>query len=153
MLLRVLFRCCLIVPLVWGAAVQFSYAQSTASLAEIKQSILSATGYDATTVEVTATPVQIVVTVVNSDLNGSLVTHHERETDAAEIVGAIAVTLASSPELAAMQAIHSCVFPRSRSRIDLWGYCRGNLVGFRAVCFIQVWSPDQKGQSGDLGQA
>jgi hypothetical protein len=106
MLLRVLFRCCLIVPLVWGAAVQFSYAQSTASLAEIKQSILSATGYDATTVEVTARPVQIVVTVVNSDLNGSLVTHHERETDAAEIVGAIAVTLASSPELAAMQAIH-----------------------------------------------
>jgi len=107
MLLRVLFRCCLIVSLAWGAAVQFSYAETAiASLAQIKQSILEALRYDATTIDVTATSVQIVVTVVNSDLNGSLATHHERETEAAEIVGAVAVTLAKSPELAAIEAIH-----------------------------------------------
>jgi hypothetical protein len=107
MLLRVLFRCCLIVPLAWGAVVQISYADTAAaSLDGLKQSVLSALRYDAATIEVTATSVQVVVTVINSDLNGSLVTHHERETEAADIVGAVAVTLAKSPELSAIQAIH-----------------------------------------------
>lgn len=76
------------------------------SVAGLKESILSAMAYDAAMIEVSTTPVQIVVTVVNSDLNAPLVLHSERNAEATQIVDAITRAFADSPDLAAVQAIH-----------------------------------------------
>ena len=78
----------------------------TAPPAAVKESILAATGYDEAAIEISTAPIQIIVTVLNSPLIGSLVTHAEREAEAAQIVRAIETAWAGSAELAAIQAVH-----------------------------------------------
>ena len=76
----------------------------SASLAPIKQAIMATTGYDAASVELTATAVQFVVTVVNSKLVSA--SGRARENEASKIVTAIARASADNAEFQTIQAIH-----------------------------------------------
>lgn len=76
----------------------------SASLAPIKQAIMATTGYDAASVELTATAVQFVVTVVNSKLVSA--SGRARENEASKIVTAIARASADNAEFRTIQAIH-----------------------------------------------
>src|SRR5690349_6140459 len=87
MLLRAVLKCCVVVPLTFGIIVPPLRAQTAI---EIQHVIATASGYSANTIEVKTEPVQIIVTIVNSELNGSLITHRERETEATQIVDAFA---------------------------------------------------------------
>jgi hypothetical protein len=74
------------------------------SLNAVKTDVLAATGYDDKTVELTATKVQFVVTIINSTLIGR--TAAERENEANRIVATIAHSTADKPEFNSIQAIH-----------------------------------------------
>jgi hypothetical protein len=74
------------------------------SLDAIKNDVLAATGYDDRTVELTATEVQLVVTIVNSKLISRPAV--ERENEANRIVARIARSIADKPEFKGIQAIH-----------------------------------------------
>jgi phage terminase Nu1 subunit (DNA packaging protein) len=74
------------------------------SLNAVKSAVLAATGYDGEAVELTATKVQFVVTIVNSKLNGSPAA--ERENEATHIASKIASIIANKPEFKGIQAIH-----------------------------------------------
>ena len=75
-----------------------------ASLAPIKQAIIASTGYDAASIELTATAVQFIVTVVNSKLVSA--SGRARENEASKIVTAIARASADNAEFRTIQAIH-----------------------------------------------
>ncbi|MBK5198145.1 MAG: hypothetical protein JJE37_07680 [Methyloceanibacter sp.] len=74
------------------------------SLNAVKSAVLAATGYDGEAVELTATEVQFVVTIVNSKLIG--LSAAERENEANHIVATIAHSIADEPEFNGIQAIH-----------------------------------------------
>jgi hypothetical protein len=74
------------------------------SLDAVKSAVLAATGYDGGAVELTATNVQLVVTIVNSKLNGSPAA--ERENEATRIASKIASIIADKPEFKGIQGIH-----------------------------------------------
>ena len=76
----------------------------SASLAPIKQAIIATTGYDAASIELTATAVQFVVTVVNSKLVSA--SGRAREHEASKIVTAIARASADNAEFRTIQTIH-----------------------------------------------
>ena len=66
--------------------------------------MVDATGYDAAAIELTATKVQFVVTIVNSKLIGG--PSYQRENEARRIATTIARNVADKPEFRAIQAIH-----------------------------------------------
>jgi len=82
---------------------QQAQSQST-SLNAVKSAVLAATGYDSGAVELTATNVQLVVTIVNSKLNGSPAA--ERENEATRIASTIAGIITDKPEFKGIQGIH-----------------------------------------------
>jgi hypothetical protein len=81
-----------------------SQAAESPSLNVVKTDVLAATGYDDRTVELTATEVQLVVTIVNSKLISRPAI--ERENEAKRIVARIARSIADKPEFKGIQAIH-----------------------------------------------
>jgi hypothetical protein len=86
-----------------GPHAQPTDSQAT-SLNAVKTDVLAATGYDDRTVELTATEVQFVVTIVNSTLISQPAV--ARENEARRIVEAIARSIANKPEFKSVQAIH-----------------------------------------------
>jgi hypothetical protein len=110
MLKRSLLIGSLAVVFVVGAFSEGGHVQSlsperqNASLSEVKQAILAATGYDPAAVELTATHVQFIVTLVNSKLASGPVSPREHE--ASRITAAIAGLIAEMPEYTGIQAIH-----------------------------------------------
>jgi hypothetical protein len=74
------------------------------SLNLVKNDVLAATGYDDRTVELTATEVQLVVTIVNSKLISRPAI--ERENEGYRIVMTIAHSIADKPEFKGIQGIH-----------------------------------------------
>ncbi|BCM20884.1 hypothetical protein [Mesorhizobium sp. J8] len=93
-------------PAVFLPAAPRAFAEQTVFDAGIKQSIISATGHGENSIEVATNAIQIMVTVVNSDLNNSLVTHADREADAVRIVDAIIAALKGKPAYDSLLAIH-----------------------------------------------
>lgn len=81
-----------------------SEGQHARSLKDVKDAVLSATGYNGQAVEVSATNVQFVITLVNSKLLGRSAI--ERENEASHIASVIARTIADKPEFKGIQAIH-----------------------------------------------
>jgi len=84
-----------------------SHAQSTqqeTSLNAVQKAVVDATGYDAAAIELTATKIQFVVTIVNSKLNGQ--PSYQRENEAMRIATTIARSVAAKPEFKGIQAIH-----------------------------------------------
>ena len=75
-----------------------------ASLNAVKSGVLAATGYDGGAVELTATKVQFVVTIVNSKLIDRSAA--ERENEATRIASTIASIIADKPEFKGIQGIH-----------------------------------------------
>ena len=75
-----------------------------ASLNAVMSGVLAATGYDGGAVELTATKVQFVLTIVNSKLIGRSAT--ERENEATRIASTIASIIADKPEFKGIQGIH-----------------------------------------------
>ena len=75
-----------------------------ASVPELKQAVLAATKYDAASLDLTATPVGVVVTLVNSKLASG--PNAPREAEANKIAGVIADAISGKPEFAGVQAIH-----------------------------------------------
>jgi hypothetical protein len=69
-----------------------------------QQAILTATGYNPAAVELTATKVQFIVTLVNSKLVNEPASG--RESEASRITAAIAGIIAEMPEFKGIQAIH-----------------------------------------------
>ncbi len=95
------------VSVAWAAiGLAPSQAAPAVSDVEIKQSIISATGHDGKAIEVATNAIQIAVAVVNSDLNGPLITHRDREADATKIVEAIVAVLKGNPAYEKLLAIH-----------------------------------------------
>ncbi|WP_027055708.1 hypothetical protein [Mesorhizobium erdmanii] len=96
------------VSVAWASAIGLAHSQAAPAVSdvEIKQSIISATGHDGNAIEVATNAIQIVVAVVNSDLNGPLISHREREVDAAKIVEAIIAVLKGNPAHDKLLAIH-----------------------------------------------
>ena len=82
---------------------QLAQSQET-SLNAVKNGVLAATGYDGGAVELTATKVQFVVTIVNSKLIGRSAA--ERENEATRIASTIASIIADKPEFKGIQGIH-----------------------------------------------
>ena len=82
---------------------QLAQSQET-SLNAVKNGVLAATGYDGGAVELTATKVQFVVTIVNSKLIDRSAT--ERENEATRIASTIASIIADKPEFKGIQGIH-----------------------------------------------
>ena len=78
--------------------------QPDTSLDEVKQAILTATGYEPAAVELTATKVQFVVMLVNSKLTSGPASR--RENEARRITEVIAGVIAEMPEYQGIQAIH-----------------------------------------------
>ncbi|MDG4875337.1 hypothetical protein P9273_09535 [Mesorhizobium sp. WSM4935] len=105
-------RCALIaflgVSVAWASGIGLTHSQAAPAVPdiEIEQSITSATGYDTNAVEVASNEFQIVVAIVNSDLNGPLITHRDREAEAAKIVEAIVAVLKGNPAYEKLLAIH-----------------------------------------------
>jgi hypothetical protein len=93
-------------PLFEGARAQplQSQGQHATSLKKVRDAVLTATGYDGKAVELTATKVQFVITLVNSKLVGRPTV--ERENEAGRIASAIASKIADMPEFKGIQAIH-----------------------------------------------
>jgi hypothetical protein len=81
-----------------------SQGQHGTSLKEVKEAVLVATGYGGQAVELAATKVQFVITLVNSKLVGRPAA--ERETEASRIASVIASKIADKPEFEGIQAIH-----------------------------------------------
>ena len=81
-----------------------SAERQNASLNEVKNAILAATGYDPAAVELTATHVQFAVTLVNSKLVAGPASG--RESEASRITTAIADVIAEMPEFEGIQVIH-----------------------------------------------
>lgn len=111
MLKRSLLIGSLAVVLVFAALWESAHAQSglsarppSTSLSEVKQAILIATGYDPAAVELTATTVPFIVTLVNSKLVAE--PGSGRESEASRITAAIAGIIAEMPEFKGIQAIH-----------------------------------------------
>lgn len=77
-------------------------AQQANPLAEIKNAIATAGGYDGKAVQLTATKVQLVVTLANSKAGSAI----ERESEAIRIVSAITTAIAGKPDFKTIQAIH-----------------------------------------------
>ncbi len=75
-----------------------------ASVPELKQAVLAATRYDAASLNLTATPLDIVVTLVNSKLASG--PNAPREVEANKIAGVIADAISGKPEFAEVQSIH-----------------------------------------------
>jgi hypothetical protein len=75
-----------------------------AALPEVKKAILAATGYETGSVEVSATSLDIVVTLVNSNLTAGPNTG--RENEARSIASAIASAIAGRQELKGILALH-----------------------------------------------
>jgi hypothetical protein len=78
--------------------------QPNTSLNEVKQAILTANGYEPAAIELTATNVQFVVTLVNSKFISGPASR--RESEASRIAAAIAGVIAEVPEYKGIQAIH-----------------------------------------------
>ena len=78
--------------------------QLNTSLNEVKRAILVAAGYDPSAVELTATNVQFIVTLVNSKLVAGPAA--QRESEASGIAAAIAGVISEMPEFKGIQAIH-----------------------------------------------
>jgi hypothetical protein len=74
------------------------------SLNAVKSGVLAATGYDGGAVELTATKVQFVVTIVNSKLIDRSAA--ERENEATRIASTIASIIADKSEFKGIQGIH-----------------------------------------------
>jgi hypothetical protein len=78
--------------------------QLRASLPEVKRAILAATGYDAGAVDLAATNIDFVVTLVNSKLaSGSAAA---RENEAGKIVSVIANAISGKEEFKGILALH-----------------------------------------------
>lgn len=78
--------------------------QLRASLPEVKKVILAATGYDAAAVDLAATNIDFVVTLVNSKLaSGS---DAARENEASKIASAIADAISGKEEFKGILALH-----------------------------------------------
>ena len=92
-----------------------------ASLAGIKQAIVADTGYDVGAIELTASTIQVVVTVVNSKLTGA--SGMEREAEAGRIVAAITRTIAGNKDFRTVQAIHVDYVSREQGSTHS-RYCR-----------------------------
>ena len=98
-----------------------------ASLNAVKSGVLAARGYDGGAVELTATKVQFVVTIVNSKLIGRSAT--ERENEATRIASTIASIIADKPEFKSIQGIHVDYVKREvdgshTQRIDGIDFCK-----------------------------
>ena len=110
MLKRLLLIGSLAVVLVFAALSQAAYTEplsserQSRSLGEVKQAILVATGYDPAAVELTATHVQFIVSLVNSKLAAGPAS--PREVEASRITAAIAGVITEMPEFKGIQAIH-----------------------------------------------
>lgn len=104
--MRVLGLVLAVAPAAFLPAAQRAFAEQVVLDAEIKQSIISATGHHEKSIEVATSAIQIVVTVVNSDLNSSLATHADREADALRIVDAIMVALKGNSAYNSLLTIH-----------------------------------------------
>ena len=74
------------------------------SLDAVKSAVLATTGYDGQAVDLTATKVQFVVTIVNSKLIDYPAA--ERVNEATRIASTIASIIADKPEFKGIQAIH-----------------------------------------------
>ena len=96
------------VSVAWTSAIGLTQSQAAPAVSdvEIRQSIISATGHAGNAIEVATNAIQVAVAVVNSDLNGPLITHRDREADAAKIVEAIIAVLKGSPAYDKLLAIH-----------------------------------------------
>lgn len=81
-----------------------SQGQHGTSLKEVKDAVLAATGYGGQAVELTATKVQFVITLVNSKLVGRPAA--DRENEARRIASVVAGKIADKPEFQGIQAIH-----------------------------------------------
>lgn len=81
-----------------------SLPSQAASLNRLKAVVVGATGYDPATVEVAATKVQLIVTIVNSPLNGG--SDGGRRKEARRIASTLAQTIRNDRELNGVQAIH-----------------------------------------------
>lgn len=82
-------------------------AQSTADpgdIAALKQAIIRTTANDAETIQVSATSIQVIVTVMDSPLLAA--TNAEREGEARLIAGAIEEVILHRPALGKVQALH-----------------------------------------------
>lgn len=76
--------------------------------------MLKETGYDRAAVELTATKVQFVLTITNSQLNGR--GHSDRDLEATQIVSAIVRAISGKPEFESIQAIHVDYVRREAAR-------------------------------------
>ena len=76
----------------------------TATLDEVKVAVLATTGYDRKSVEIAATKVQFVVTVVNSPLADQR--SADRNMEASRIASAISRTISAKADFKSIQAIH-----------------------------------------------
>ena len=74
------------------------------SLDAVKSAVLATTGYDGQAVDLTATKVQFVVTIVNSKLIDRPAA--ERENEATRIASTIASIISDKPEFKGIQGIH-----------------------------------------------
>jgi len=85
-----------------------SHAQTgqpqTGSLDAVKSAVLKETGCDRAAVELTATKLQFVLTITNSQLNDRR--HADRDLEATHIVSAIVRAISDKPEFESIQAIH-----------------------------------------------
>jgi hypothetical protein len=86
-----------------SASADAQSGRPSAALDALKQAIIAATGYDAAAVEVKVTPVQLMITLVNSRLIDA--PSRVRENEATNIVAAIVKT-SGDAELRRIQAIH-----------------------------------------------
>jgi hypothetical protein len=86
--------------------------QPNTSLNEVKQAILTATGFEPAAVELTATSIQFVVTLVTRKFTSGPAS--QRESEASRITAAIATVIAEMPEYKGIQAIHIDYVSRKR---------------------------------------
>lgn len=93
-------------PLTWAKEETLQQDQVTqeksTSLAEIKKTVMTATGYDSVSLDLTGNNNQLTVTLVNSQK----ATLSAREEDALKIVSTITAAIASKPEFKALQTLH-----------------------------------------------
>jgi hypothetical protein len=90
------------------AGVSIVYAQpkavAEARYGAVRHAVLSATKYDPALVEVTGMDVQLVVTIINSNLNAA--SRADRKLEAIAIASSISSAISHDPALKGMQALH-----------------------------------------------
>jgi hypothetical protein len=92
---------------VWSAntaAENEQVKQQTIAIPSLQQSVAKATGYDAKSIDITSSPHQVTITVVNSKLNDGVDT--ERKAEAATMVSTLARAVAGKAPFAQVMVIH-----------------------------------------------